>query len=53
MQLFQILGSAVLLGATAYFTYNAFKNTYIQDVVDRRGVTHKRDIRNGRFVKVK
>ena len=51
MQLFQILGSAVLLGTAAYYTYVAFKNMYIETVVDRRGVTHKRDIRTGKFVK--
>ena len=53
MQLFQILGSAVVLGVAGYFIYDAFSNMYFQTVVDRRGVTHKRDIRNGRFVKVK
>jgi hypothetical protein len=53
MQLFQILGSAVVLGVAGYFTYNAITNVYFQTVVDRRGVTHKRDVRNGRFVKVK
>ena len=53
MQLFQILGSAVMLGTAAYFIYNAFANMYFQTVVDRRGVIHRRDVRNGRFVKVK
>ena len=52
MQLFQILGSAAILTAVAYFAYNAFTNMYIQTEYDRRGVAHKRDIRNGRFVKV-
>ncbi len=53
MQLFQILGSAVLLSVGGYFVYNAITNLYFETVVDRRGVTHKRDIRTGRFVKVK
>lgn len=51
MQLFQILGSAVLLVVGGYFVYNAMKNSYIETVVDRRGVSHKRDIRTGKFVK--
>jgi putative Mn2+ efflux pump MntP len=51
MQLFQILGSVVLLGVGGYFVYNAMKNSYIETVTDRRGVTRKRDIRSGRFVK--
>ncbi len=53
MQLFQILGSVVVLGVAGYFFYNAITNVYFQTVVDRRGVIHKRDIRTGRFVKVK
>ena len=53
MQLFQILGTAVLLVVGGYFVYNAMKNSYIQTVFDRRGVAHKRDIRTGKFVKMK
>ena len=53
MQLFQILGSAAIITVAAYYVYNAFANMYIQTVVDRRGVTHKRDVRSGRFVRVK
>jgi hypothetical protein len=52
MQLFQILGSVVLLGVGGYFAYTALSNRYFETVVDRRGVTRKRDIRSGRFVKV-
>jgi hypothetical protein len=51
MQLFQILGSVVLLGVGGYFAYTALSNRYFETVVDRRGVTRKRDIRSGRFVK--
>ena len=51
MQLFQILGSAALLVVGGYFMYTTVKNSYIETVTDRRGVTHKRDVRNGRFVK--
>jgi hypothetical protein len=53
MQLFQILGSAALLTVAAYYMYNAFANMYFQIEYDRRGVAHKRDVRNGRFVRVK
>jgi hypothetical protein len=53
MQLFQILGSAAILSVAAYFAYNAFANMYFQTEYDRRGVAHKRDVRNGRFVRVK
>ena len=51
MELFQILGSAVLLGTAAYYTYVAFKNMYYVTEQDKYGRRHKRDIRNGRFVK--
>ena len=53
MQLFQILGSAVLLGVGSYFVIKAMTNVYTQGSYDRRGVFRKRDIRTGRFVKVK
>jgi hypothetical protein len=51
MHLFQILGSAALLVVGGYFAYTAISNRYFETVVDRRGVTRKRDIRSGRFVK--
>jgi hypothetical protein len=53
MQLFQILGSAVLLGVAGYFTYNVFTNMYFVQELDKYGRRHKRDVRNGRFVRVK
>ena len=53
MQLFQILGSAVLLSVAAYYMYNAFANMYFVQEFDKYGRRHKRDVRNGRFVKVK
>jgi len=53
MQLFQILGSAALLTVAAYYMYNAFTNTYYTQEFDKYGRRHKRDIRNGRFVRVK
>lgn len=51
MELFQILGTSVLLVLGAGFLYNLFKNRYIIEMRDRRGVVRKRDIRSGRFVK--
>lgn len=51
MQLFQILGSAALLTTVAYFAYNAFANMYYTQEFDKYGRRHKRDVRNGRFVK--
>lgn len=51
MVLFQVVGSAVLLVLGAGFLYNLFKNRYIIEMRDSRGVVRKRDIRNGRFVK--
>jgi hypothetical protein len=51
MQLFQILGSAVLLGVGGYFAYTALSNRYFITVTDRRGVTRRKDVRTGRFVK--
>ena len=53
MELFQIFSSVFLLGVTAGFVYTIFRDMYLETTVDSRGVTHKRDIRNGRFVKVK
>ena len=53
MQLFQILGSVVLLGVGSYFVIKAMTNVYIQGTYDSRGVFRKRDIRTGRFVKSK
>jgi hypothetical protein len=51
MVLFQILGSAVLLGFVGVSAYNMFKNRFIIEMRDSRGVVRKRDVRNGRFVK--
>lgn len=51
MELFQILGTAVMLVLGVGFLYNIFKNRYIIEMRDSRGVVRKRDIRNGRFVK--
>jgi len=51
MELFQILGSAVLMGFGGLFLYNMFKNRFIIEMEDKRGVVRKRDVRNGRFVK--
>jgi hypothetical protein len=53
MQLFQILGSAAILSVAAYYVYNAFANTYYTQEFDKYGRRHKRDVRNGRFVRVK
>jgi hypothetical protein len=53
MQLFQILGSAALLSVAAYYMYNAFANMYFVQELDKYGRRHKRDVRNGRFVKAK
>jgi hypothetical protein len=53
MELFQILGAAALLTATVFFVYKAYANMYYETAVDKFGRRHKRDIRNGRFVKVK
>lgn len=51
MVLFQVLGSAVLMGLGAGFLFRAYKNRYILEMRDSRGVVRKRDVRNGRFVK--
>jgi hypothetical protein len=51
MELFQILSSAVVLGVAGYFAYSAFKNMYYVTEQDKYGRRHKRDVRNGRFVK--
>jgi hypothetical protein len=53
MELFQIFGSVLLLGVAGGFVYTIFKNMYLETIIDSRGVTHKRNIRNGRFVRVK
>ena len=53
MQLFQILGSAALLVVGGYFAYTAISNRYFETSVDKFGRVRKRDIRNGRFVRVK
>ena len=52
MELFQILSSAVVLGVAGYFAYSAFSNRYFETSVDKFGRVRKRDIRNGRFVKM-
>ena len=53
MELFQILGAAALLTATVFFVYKAYANMYYETATDKWGRVRKRDIRNGRFVKVK
>ena len=53
MQLFQILSSAAVLSVAAYYMYNAFANMYFVQEFDKYGRRHKRDVRNGRFVRVK
>jgi hypothetical protein len=53
MQLFQILGSAAIITVAAFYTYNAFANMYFVREFDKFGRRHKRDVRNGRFVKAK
>ena len=53
MELIQILGAAALLTVSSYYLYQAYANMYYETVVDKYGRRHKRDIRNGRFVKVK
>ncbi len=52
MQTFQMLGSAFLLGVFVKFVYTFIKNrNYILEA-DKYGRRHKRDVRNGRFVKI-
>lgn len=51
MELFQIIGSVVLLALFFVPAYNIFKNRYVVAARDSRGVVRKRDVRNGRFVK--
>lgn len=51
MELFQILGSVVLLTLFFVPAYNIYKNRFVIEMKDSRGVVRKRDIRNGRFVK--
>lgn len=53
MQLFQILSTLVLLGVGSYFVIKAMTNVYIKGTYDSRGVFRRRDIRTGRFVKMK
>jgi hypothetical protein len=53
MELFQILGAAALLTVAGYYMYKAYANMYYETAVDKYGRRHKRDIRNGRFVRVK
>lgn len=53
MQTFQILSTAILLGVAAKFMYTALKNVYYIQEYDKYGRRHKRDVRNGRFVRVK
>ena len=53
MQLFQILGSAAIITVFTFYMYKEFANTYYTLEFDKYGRRHKRDIRNGRFVKVK
>jgi hypothetical protein len=51
MQLFQILGSVVLVVVAGYYVYDMYANMYYETTTDKFGRRHKRDIRNGRFVK--
>lgn len=51
MELFQIIGSVVLLALFFVPAYSIFKNRYVVATRDSRGVVRKRDVRNGRFVK--
>ena len=52
MQTFQYLASAFLLGVAVKFIYTVLKNrNYILEA-DKYGRRHKRDVRNGRFVKI-
>jgi hypothetical protein len=53
MELFQILGAAALLTVAGYYVYKVYTNMYYETAVDKYGRRHKRDIRSGRFVKVK
>jgi len=53
MELFQILGAAALLTVAGYYVYKVYTNMYYETATDKFGRRHKRDIRNGRFVKVK
>jgi hypothetical protein len=52
MELFQILSSAAVLTVAMYFAYGAFVNRYNVLEQDKYGRRHKRDVRNGRFVKM-
>jgi hypothetical protein len=53
MELFQILGAAALLTVAGYYVYKVYTNMYYETSTDKFGRVRKRDIRNGRFVKVK
>lgn len=53
MEVFQIVGAAALLTTAAYYMYQAFANMYYIQEKDKYGRRHKRDVRNGRFVKAK
>jgi len=53
MELFQILGAAALLTVAGYYVYKVYANMYYETAVDKFGRVHKRDVRNGRFVKTK
>ena len=52
MELFQILSSAAALTVAAYYMYKAFANMYYVTEQDKYGRRHKRDVRNGKFVKI-
>lgn len=51
MEVLQIVGAAALLTTSAYYMYQAFINRYFETAADKYGRRHKRDVRNGRFVK--
>ncbi len=52
MQLFQILGSSVLITFAGMVIFKALYNLKYQSEVDKYGRRHKRDIKTGRFVKI-
>ena len=53
MELFQILSSTLVLGVFIYWAVNVVRNAYYIQEKDKYGRRHKRDVRNGRFVRVK
>jgi hypothetical protein len=53
MELFQILGSVFLLVVTGYYAYKTFSNRYFEILIDKYGRRHKRDVRNGQFIKIR